>query len=214
MIRKIYSLLFIILLGSNISKAQEAGSSAGIAFDNFFTIGWDVNIAMGNKFVDDVSFAGGKLEYRKMLANVDNVSLGFDFSWNSFHEYKEYQTYSYNATTDITTDLYKYNYTLPMAITVHKYFPSGTGIFIPYGGVGLGATYGRPSIIFNIYELYEDNWGFLIRPEIGTIIKFDPTSGTGLLLGVRYSFSTNQEEAFKIDNLESLGFNLGICWSY
>ncbi len=214
MIRKIYSLLFIILFGSIVSKAQTAGSTAGSAFDNFFTFGWDVNIPMGTKYVEETSFAGGKIEYRKMLANVDNLSLGFDFSWNSYHEYKSYQTYSYNATTDITTDLYKYNYTLPLAITVHKYFPSGKGVFIPYGGVGLGAMYSRPSLIFNIYELYEDNWGFLIRPELGTIIKFDPTSSVGAMIGVRYSFSTNKEEAFNIDNLESLGFNLGLCWTY
>jgi hypothetical protein len=213
MIRKIYSILFIILLGSNISNAQEAGSTSSSAFDNFFTFAWDVNIPTGNKYVDEVSWAGGKLEYRKMLANVDNVSVGFDLSWNSFYQYKSYQTYSYSPTTDITTDLYKYNYTLPLALTVHKYFP-GNSIFIPYGGLGLGATYGRPSIIFNIYELYDDNWGFLIRPEIGTIIKFDQTSDVGILLGARYSYSTNKEEAFHIDGLESIGFQLGICWLY
>jgi hypothetical protein len=216
MIRKIYSLLIIVLLSCLSGHAQDgyvASGAAGNAFSNLFTIGWDVNIPTGNKYVSDISWAGGKLEYRKMLDNDKNISIGFDLSWNSFFEYKTYQTYHISDNTDITTDLYKYNYTLPMALTVHKYF-KGNGIFIPYFGLGLGATYSRPSLIFNIYEIYDDNWGFLARPELGTIIKFDHNSDVGLLLGARYSFSTNQAEGFRIDNLESIGFNLGVCWLY
>jgi hypothetical protein len=213
MIRKIYTLVLIMVLGSFASKAQQGGSSVSSAFDNFFTFAWDVNIPTGTKFVDATSWAGGKLEYRKMLANVDNVSVGLDMSWNSYFEYKNYQTYHYNDRTDITTDLYKYNYTLPLALTIHKYFPNNS-IFIPYGGIGIGATYSRPSLIFNIYEIYEDNWGFLLRPELGTIIKFDHTSDMGILLGARYSYSMNKEEAFHIDGLESIGFQLGLVWLY
>lgn len=212
MIRKIYISVFIIILGSNCAKAQEViRSSNDNAFDQLFSFAWDVNIPTGNKFVDATSWAGGRIEFRKMLKN--NISIGTDLSWNSYYEYKSYQTYSVNATTDITTDLYKYNYTLPMALLIHKYFPSD-GILVPYVGFGIGATYSEPRLIFNIYELIYDNWGFLIRPEVGAIIKFDRAGDVGAIIGARYSYSTNSEEDLHIESLESIGFQLGICWTY
>lgn len=211
--RKIYLFLLVVALSTNNLKAQEtAYTPVGSVFDNFFTFAWDVNIPVGDMYVDEISYAGGKIEYRKMI-NDNNLSLGFDFSWNSYYEFKPYQTYQYSSTTDITTDLYKYNYTVPLALTAHKYFPGGS-VFLPYVGLGLGATYSRPSLFFNIYEIYEDSWGFLVRPELGTIIKFDKSADVGVLLGVRYSYSTNKEEGFKIENLQALGFQLGFVWLY
>ena len=142
-----------------------------------------------------------------------NLSIGLDLSWNSYYEYKSYQTYHVDANTDVTTDLYKYLYTLPMAVTAHYYFDTD-GIFKPYIGLGMGAVYSSPRLYFNIYELDEENWGFLMRPEIGTIIKFDRTADMGILVGARYSMSTNQEPTFRIENLQAIGFQLGLVWTY
>ena len=206
--RKIYSLLLITFLGSNCLYAQE---SSGHGFDNFFTFAWDVNIPLGDKFVDATSFSGAKLEYRKMISQ--NVSIGLDMSWNSFYEYQSYQTYHVDANTDITTDLYKYLYTLPIAVTAHYYF-SSHGIFQPYVGLGMGAVFSEPKLYFNIYELNQENWGFLLRPELGTVIKFDPAGDMGVLVAARYSMSSNSEPTFKIENLQSIGFQLGLVWLY
>lgn len=207
MSRTLFSLLLVALLGSKATFAQSDK-----AFDEFFTFGWDVNIPMGDKFVDATSYAGGKMEFRKMVKH--NLSIGLDLSWNSYYEYQPYQTYRVNESTDITTDLYRYNYTLPMAITGHYYFDTNSRIFQPYAGLGLGAVYAEQKLYVNIYELSGDNWGFLARPEIGTIIRFHQDSDMGLLLGARYSYSTNSNDSFKIDNLQALGFNLGFVWTY
>jgi hypothetical protein len=211
---KIFVFLFVILLGANYSKAQDftPSSRGSNAFEKFFSFAWDVTIPTGNKFIDNTSYAGGKFEWRKMTA-AENVSIGFDISWNSLHEYKPYQTYQVNANTDVTTDLYKYNYLLPMALTVHKYFPGGS-IFVPYVGLGLGAVYSSPSLLFNIYALNYYNWGFLMRPEIGTIIKLDRTADVGVLVAAQYSYSTNQESELHIDKLEAVNLNLGLVWLY
>src|SRR5204862_7307959 len=99
----------IILLGSSSLFAQSYRP-----FDEFFTSAWDVNIPMGDKFVDENSIAGGRLEYRKMVN--DDWSVGLDMSWNSYYTYHPYQTYHLNGKTDVTTDLYRYNYTLPLAV--------------------------------------------------------------------------------------------------
>jgi opacity protein-like surface antigen len=206
--RKILTIILVILLGSNKIYSQV---EAGRTFDNFFTFAWDVNIPMGDKYVDAVSYAGAKMEYRAMISS--NVSIGLDLSWNSYYEYQPYQTYHVDANTDITTDLYKYNYTLPIAVTAHYYFQNG-GIFLPYVGLGMGAVYSTPRLYFNIYEINQENWGFLLRPEIGTVIKFDPAGDMGILVGARYSMSSNSEPTFRIENLQAIGFQLGLVWLY
>ena len=202
--RFIYSAILAVFLG-NAAFAQDK------PFDQLLTFGWDVNIPMGDKYVDEVSFAGGKFEFRKMID--DRMSLGIDISWNSYYEYVPYQTFHINTSTDASTDGFKYNYTLPLTLTYHYYWPTA-GIFIPYAGLGMGAMYAQPKLYFNIYEINEENWGFLIRPEVGTVIKFNPASDVGLMLGARYSVSTNEEPIFRISNLQALGFNLGFVWLY
>jgi len=206
MYRKIFSLLIISFLGILNVNAQ-----GGHGFDNLFTFAWDITIPMGDKFVDHTSLAGGKIEYRKMIDH--NFSLGLDVSWNSNDEYVSTSTYHLDENTDVTTDLYKYLYTLPLAVTAHYYF-NGSGIFQPYAGLGVGALYSTPRLYFNIYQFEEENWGFLLRPEVGTVIKFDPASEMGALVAARYSISTNQEPKLRIDNLQSLGFQVGLVWLY
>jgi hypothetical protein len=205
--RYILTFLLTALIGSKTVSAQD-----GTGFDQLVTIGWDVNIPLGDKWVDETSWAGGKFEFRKMID--EQFSLGFDFSWNSYYALKPYQTYHLDANTDVTTDLYKYLYTLPVAVTADYYFQTGSPIFTPYVGLGMGATYSQPKLYFNIYEIDQENWGFLMRPEIGTIIRFHPGGDVGLMLSARYSYSTNQEPIFNISDLRALGFQLGFVWLY
>ena len=205
MYRTICSVLLVMLIGGKTLQAQNTH------FDQLFTFAWDVNIPMGDKYVEDVSYAGGKLEFQKMVN--ENWAVGIDVSWNSYYTYKYYQTYHLNGGTDITTDLFKYNYTLPLALTAKYYFPSG-GLIQPFAGVGLGATFSAPKLYANIYEFHDENWGFLVRPEVGAIIKFQHDSDMGILLGARYSYSTNSADFFHIDNLQALGFQLGLIWTY
>jgi hypothetical protein len=208
--RIILSTFLLIFLGAKTMSAQS-NSFVERAFDDFFTFAWDVNIPMGDKFVDKISYAGAKMEYRKMIDQ--NFSLGFDLSWNSYYELVPSKTYHLNETTDITTDLYRYNYTLPMAVTANYYLNSSS-IVKPYVGLGMGALYSTPKLYFNIYEIDEENWGFLVRPELGAIIKFDQAADIGILLAARYSMSTNEETSFRIENLQALGFQLGFVWLY
>ncbi len=210
MLKNILSISFIILLAGKSVSAQDK-PAVYAAFDNFATFAWDVNIPLGDKYVDATSYAGAKIEYRKMVTS--NISIGTEIAWNSYYEHKPYQTYNYDANTDITTDLFTYNYTLPLALNAHYYF-STNSIFVPYAGLGLGAMYSTPRLYFNIYEIDEENWGFLVRPEIGTVIKFDKTAEVGVLVGARYSYATNNEEVFDITDLQSIGFQLGFVWLY
>ena len=54
---------------------------------------------------------------------------------------------------------------------------------------------------FNIYNLHETNWGFLVKPEAGVLLKFGENSRSGIVFGIRYNYATNRQPDFKIDNI-------------
>ena len=64
---------------------------------------------------------------------------------------------------------------------------------------------------FNIYNLHETNWGFLVKPEAGVLLKFGENSRSGIVFGIRYNYATNRQPDFKIDNIQTLSFQLGLA---
>jgi hypothetical protein len=207
MFRKL--LFFIISALTSVVAANAQSSSYHPApFDQMFTFAWDVNFPVSNNFVSKTSYDGFRFDYRKMIKS--DLSVGLDITWNSYYQYYPTKTYQIPDGA-VTTDLYSYIYTLPIAVNVHHYFHAGKMV-IPYAGLAIGATYSEQRLYYNTYVSYDDNWGFLIRPEIGAIIKFHEQSGVGLLIGADYSYSTNSESAFKINGLQSFGLQLGIVF--
>lgn len=202
----VFSLLFLLTV--NVLHAQQERREP--AFNTIAFLAWDISSPQ-NDFVKKTSFSGGTFGYRKMLKN-GNVSVGADVSWNSHHEYAPKQTYQLKDGA-VTTDLYKYLYTLPLTLNTHYYFKAGKSIH-PYVGVALGATYADEQLYYNTFVTEDTQWGFLVRPEVGALIKLGTNSGWAILAGVRYSYSTNKQTEFKIDNLQSFGYQLGIALGY
>ena len=216
MFRKI--VLFIIIAqsvtGSLFAQDAQQSTKKPIAgFDNMSYLAWDVSFPSGSvsDFISKTSFSGGTFGYRKML-NKGNVSIGGDISWNSLYEYAPRKTYEL-PNGAVTTDLYKYVYTLPFGLNAHYYF-QGNKLVTPYAGLMLGTTYSQQKIYYNTYVTEDENWGFYIRPEIGAMIKFDEYTNWGLLIGARYNYSTNQQADFKIDNISTISLQLGMAWTW
>jgi hypothetical protein len=205
----LFSLLFI-LMASVSSFAQNDNQRP--LFKQMGFLSWDVNIPVDNDFVSSTSYKGGSFGFRKMLKN-GKVSVGGDISWNTFQEYADRKTYQLENNGAVTTDFVKYIYTLPLSLNSHYYFTSEK-LINPYIGIGIGATYASEELYYNTYVTEDDQWGFLVRPEVGAIIKFQPYSGWGIILGGRYNYSTNEQTDFDIKSLQSLELQLGIAWNW
>ena len=52
-----------------------------------------------------------------------------------------------------------------------------------------------------------------MRPEIGVLIA-PGQKNWGILAGASYSFATNKNESFNIDNLKNFSFNIGLFLAY
>lgn len=204
--------LVVVLAGLIVSihgKAQDSHSSAVSMPKDFTAFSWEMSIPTDNKYLTENSLSGWRLEYRRMVKS--NFSVGLALSWNAFDETLPTKTYySPNESTAVTTDMIRQVYTVPITFISHYYFKSRILLFQPYLGVGLGTQYQENNTYFNIYQLTENNWGFVARPELGSIIHFGSHSPVKGLVSVGYNWSTNKVESFKVDNWTHLSVNVGI----
>jgi hypothetical protein len=204
MLRKIFFSTMTIMAIA-IGAVAQTGHHTEV-FNQMADVAWDVNFPINNKFVSKTSFEGFKFELRRMIKS--GISAGFEVGWNTYYQYVPRQTYQIQDGA-VTTDLYTYIYTLPLALNVHHYFNINKMV-TTYAGLALGATYSQQKIYYNTYVSQDENWGFLVRPELGAIIKFQ--EGMGLLVGARYSYSTNSQKTFQINGLQSFGLQLGLVF--
>jgi hypothetical protein len=199
--------LFISMITMAAALVVSAQGKYYPAFsDELFGLSWDINIPVNNNFTNKTSLDGFQMDYRKMIKH--DLSVGLEINWASYEQYYPRKTYQIPSGA-VTTDFYSYLYTFPLAVNAHHYFHVSNMIF-PYAGLALGATYSEMKLYYNTYVTSDYNWGFLIRPELGAIMKFSENSSWGLLIGARYNYSTNSQSEFKINGIQSIGFELGL----
>ena len=200
--KKSIIVLAIILFSGSATMAQGV--------KNLFGVSWEVAFPAGD-FVSKTSFAGGKVEYRHFIK--PSFSIGATIGWNNYEEYVTRQTYeNADQTQAITTDNDRFVFNMPMTADFFYYFQSA-GKVKPYAGVGVGAQYSSQEIYYNIYVSDEKNWGFVARPQIGALIRVQPTSPTFFMVGAGYNYATNKNETFKVDNLSNFWVSIGICFA-
>jgi len=203
MFRKLFT--SIVAIPVDLGAFAQGHQSPVFSYE-MFAFSWDVNVPVNNNFTDNTSWDGFQLEYRKMIQ--PDLSVGLELNWTGYDKYIPRQTYQLQHGA-VTTDFYNYLYTIPMTVNAHHYFHVNNRLY-PYVGLALGATYAEMKLYYNTYVSSDYNWGFLIRPEVGAIYKFFENDSWGVLLGVRYNYSTNTASSFKINGIQSIGFQLGI----
>ncbi len=198
-----YSRLFILLMLSFCSNQLLAQKS-------LLSGAWEINIPMSENYLTKTNFAGGKLEYRYFFD--DHFYAGVAFNWNTYEEFQPRTTFTKpDGNRAITTDFIAEVYQAPLTLTAHYYF-GNSKLFKPYAGLGVGAQYLKQTVYYNVYYSDDYNWGFVVRPEIGTIIK---TEGTWVgLVGLSYSYATNKNEVLEKSNFSNLGITLGVGFMF
>lgn len=197
--------LKIILFAAGVLIAGRGYSQSG-GVQGILALSWEVSIPSSNNFLSKTSTEGGRIEYRKMLN--PRISAGLGLSWNSFQQYVSNKTYSKNGTA-ITTDMVRQIYTAPITAIFHYYPAVGNKALKPYIGIGLGAQYAEQNAYLNVYEVSDYNWGFVARPEIGTLLRFN--RAWAALVTFSYNVSTNKNKTFNTSSLQQFGINVGIA---
>ncbi len=169
---------------------------------------WQMNFPNNHDYVNKTSYAGGKIEYRHFFKK--NLSAGIALDWMTYEEFIPRQTFEKpDGNSAITTDLVAQVYQVPITATVHYYFTESK-MFRPFAGLALGGQYLEQTLYYNVYATDDDNWGFVVRPEIGTVIKMG--DNFGILAGAHYSYSTNKIDLLNRNSFSNFGFDIGVVF--
>ena len=184
---------------------------AAEAQENYFYISWNGNIPLSRtEYIDNPSGRGAKIGFRKFVGVERRFSVGADFNWAQYDQYKPRETFV-NESGAITTDYFNYIYQYGLTVSGQYYFPLGEKErFFPYVGLGLGANRNEYNVYYNIYTDTDRVFGFLARPEAGIIVRIGERRRTGIMAAVHYDYSTNKSDDFDYDNFSSVGVQLGI----
>jgi hypothetical protein len=204
--------IYTIVLGlifCATAAAQDELTPSPYFEDNQFSVSWDIAFPTGD-YIDETSFSGFRFDYKKFIDS--NWAWGISSGWNSYKQKVDQQLYETpDGGQAVFTDMVRTVFELP--ITVNSfYFLDKFGDFKPYAGLGLGTMYSQQEAFFNIYVIEEINWGFLARPELGFQYKLDYSMG--IQAYAAYSYATNKNDYFRIDNLQHISFGVGAYWSY
>jgi hypothetical protein len=196
----IKSVIFFLLITASLAvKGQEYTSA--------FHIGWNTLVPFSDKdFTGSTSTAGIRIGYSKFVN--DRFGFGFEAGYSTLDDYIPPSTYLYEGGA-ITTDRYNYLYYLTLMANGQYYLSQGKR-FISYTSLGMGVALSNYKVFYNVYQENDNNTGFVIRPEIGTLFKLMENSGLGLKAAIGFEYATNKSDYFETKNLSGFNFQLGI----
>jgi len=187
------------------------GYTQGYTQKNFFAVAWEINVPNNTDYLSKTSYSGGKLDYRYFFKH--NMSAGIALNWATYEEHLPRQTFTKpDGNSAVTSDFIAQAYQIPITATFHYYFEESK-LFKPYIGVALGGQNLEQSLYYNVYVSEDNNWGFVARPELGTIINLSQhNKSVGLLVAANYSFATNKTELLNKDSFKNFGISIGVAF--
>jgi len=174
----------------------------------FFGMGYNINHPLNNTFTDKTGFWGGYLDAEYYFDKT--YSIGFNGSWNTLLKYIPTKTYKrQDQPGNITTDMYHSVFNIPLTVYGRYHFMQNDR-FKPFVGLALGAQFTDFSQYYSLYQDNQTSWGLTARPEAGTVIRLTKNENINMILGVDYSFSTTKNKNLSINNMQGLGFKIGV----
>jgi outer membrane protein W len=173
----------------------------------FLAVGWEINFPNNSDYLTKTSFAGGKIDYRHFLNK--KISVGLSLNWATYEQYLPRQTFvKPDGNSAVTSDYIAQSYQLPITATIHYYFKENK-VLKPYVGVALGGQYLDQTLYYNVYQSENNNWGFVVRPELGVILK-PGYQDWGILIAANYSYATNKTDLINLSSFKNFGITIGV----
>ena len=206
--KKILFVLAISLCCAGVARAQYWGNG----MKQIYSLNYQMSVPVGGSrdFIPNMSFEGININWAYFV--TDNISVGLDLSYNNYTHKVGQKIYRPNANTAINAAQYRYTQSIPIKVQA-KYFmaPFGPGLQA-YTGLGIGALSAGEHIIIQDIDVWDNNWGFLLSPEIGILIPFGADNYWGANITAGYNWSTNKADigGIRFDNRQSFYMNIGL----
>lgn len=208
--KKLILLSAIILSCAGLANAQSY-SYGGNDIKQIYSINYQMNVPLGSSknFVSNASFEGVNINWAYFVTR--EIAVGLDLSYNNYHEKIGQKIYRPNENMAVNAAQFRYTQAFPIKAQV-KYFFSQDRYIKGYAGLGLGALSAGQHIVVQDLGEWNNNWGFLVSPEVGMLIPFGADSPFGANISAGYNFSTNKSTFGNIDikDRQSIYFNVGL----
>ncbi len=134
------------------------------------TYNMSVPVGTTGDFISKTSFRGFTFNVGRFV--TDNLAAEIRFSWNTFYETRDFETYTTeDGTASVTGKQFKYINAFPMTGGV-RYVLNPNSDFSPYFAGGLGAYKINERTDMGIYYVEDMIWHFGMYPEIGFVYDF------------------------------------------
>lgn len=205
--KKIILILAIGFSCVSIGKAQSYGNN----MRQVYSLNYQMSVPLGSStdFVSKASFEGINVNWAYFLNQ--NLAVGVDLTYNNYHQKIGQQIYRPNDFTAVNAAQYRYTQVFPLKAQV-KYFFAPNRFIKPYAALGIGALSAGEHIIIQDMDAWNNNWGFLLAPEIGMLIPFGRDANWGANVTAGYNWSTNSSTFgnINIDNRQAFYLNVGL----
>ena len=205
--KRILLIMAICLSCAGMAKAQSYGNE----MRQIYSINWQSNVPVGSSkdFISNATVEGININWAYFVTN--NLAVGLDVSYNNYHKNIAQQVYRPNENTAVNAAQYRYTQAIPIKVQA-KWFFTPNNFVKAYAGLGIGALSAGQHIVIQDFDAWDNNWGFLMSPEIGVLIPFGHDNNWGANITAGYNWSTNKSTTggIKVDDRQSFYFNAGL----
>ena len=197
MIRLLLTIIFIGILVPGLSQD----------FKKYYALVFDANLPLSNKeFIDNYSTRGARFIYRENINN--KFSVGGDIGFATYNDRLPPQTYT-NGNTTVFAELFTYVYNYSLSLSGEYYLTEEKWIK-PFAGLGIGACYNRYTFYYNVFADEDRVWGALVRPNVGTLLRFGNQSRLAARISIHFDYSTTKSADFDYKSFTNLGADAGL----
>ncbi len=174
-----------------ISALLVSLNSFGQEFYTNMTYDMSVPVGSTSDFISKTSSRGFTFNLCRYITN--EIAIDLRFSWNTFYEAREFETYTIgDGTTSLTGKQFRYINSFPMTAGA-RYVMNPSSTFSPYFAAGLGAYKINERVDMGIYYNEDRIWHFGFYPEIG--LFYDFAYNVGLNVYARYDYALKTKDA-------------------
>ena len=156
----------------------------------YTNVTYNMSVPVGNTadFISKTSFRGLTINVGRFV--TDNLAADLRFSWNTFYEAHDFETYTNDdGTGSVTGKQFKYINAFPITGGV-RYVMNPNSDFSPYFAGGLGAYKINERTDMGIFYNEDMIWHFGMYPEIGFVYDFSYSAGLNVYARYDYALKT------------------------
>jgi opacity protein-like surface antigen len=205
--------LVVLVLLSEVTRAQENPSLPGLTPNSYYTLSWNIAFPIGEfkQWVSNASPAGIDFGGRYFIKG--GLAAGFNIMWQRVSEKYENETFYIAGGSAITATNYRFTWMVPFRGVIAYHFMADK-LFSPYVGLGIGGDYMEHHMLVQDIDASETHWDFSLTPEVGALVKFGTYSSWGALVAFNYKWTTNNidfTDNITLENIQMLNLKIGLA---